>query len=854
MSSDYRRREKLGLAKADADLYFASPSRRFSYAPSLLALSIIAAPHMALAQDYFNPGALELNQNEAGIDTDRFAISGGQLPGTYLVDIFMNGNKVDTRKVTFVDGEDKLLPEFTPRQLSDMGVKVAAFPGLQQLPADKPISEVSRYIPDVDSQFDFSTQRLDINIPQAALTSEARGYVDPALWDQGLPALMMNYSFSGANISDKQRGSNDTSNYLNLRSGANLGAWRVRNYSVWNDSNGQSKWQNINSYLQRDIQTLKSQFTVGDNTTPSEIFDSLQYRGVQMASDDNMYPDSLRGFAPVVRGIARSNAQVTVRQSGYIIYQTYVPAGAFAISDLYPTSASGDLEVTITEADGSEQRFVQPFSAVPVMLREGRLKYSATAGQYRSEMADATRPNFGQTTLIYGLPYDYTVYGGGLFANNYNSQAIGVGHGFGDFGSLSVDVTQAQTQLRNGTAHSGQSFRFQYGKNVEATDTTFTLAGYRYSTSGFYDFREANEIESWDNNSWQLNHNKRTRMQLNLNQSLKDYGSLYFSAYQQDFWGHKGYERNLGVGYNITHEEVSYSLSYTMNRMSGEHENDQQLAFSLQVPLSKWLPKSWASYGINNSRKGSTRQMVGLSGTALESNNLNYNLQQTYENRGEGGSGNMSADYRGTYGAVQGGYGYTQDTRQITYGLEGAVVAHPYGVTLSQPLGDSMVLVRAPGADNVNLLNQTGVATDWRGYAVVPYVSSYRQNRIALDTETLPDMVDIDETIINVVPTKGALVLADFRTQSGSRVLMNLTYQGKVVPFGAMATLDKPQGEKENSSIVGPDGQLYISGMPDSGRLQVQWGNGASQQCSVDFTLPPASDTSPVRELTALCQ
>src|SRR5471030_1594816 len=356
-----------------------SPSRCFPFLTSLLALSFVVAPQMTLAQDYFNPQALELNQNEAEIDTDRFSISGGQLPGTYLVDIFMNDNKVETRQVTFVDTEGKLLPEFTPGQLADMGVKVAAFPGLKLLQADKPISNISQYIPGVESQFDFNAQRLNINIPQAALTSEARGYVDPALWDQGLPALMMNYNFSGANISDKQRGSNDTSNYLNLRSGANLGAWRVRNYSVWNDSNGQSKWQNINSYLQRDIQTLKSQFTVGDNTTPSEIFDSLQYRGVQMASDDNMYPDSLRGFAPVVRGIARSNAQVTVRQSGYIIYQTYVPAGAFAISDLYPTSASGDLEVTITEADGSEQRFVQPFSAVPVMLREGRLKYSATA-------------------------------------------------------------------------------------------------------------------------------------------------------------------------------------------------------------------------------------------------------------------------------------------------------------------------------------------------------------------------------------------------------------------------------------------------------------------------------------------
>lgn len=38
--------------------------------------------------------------------------------------------------------------------------------------------------------------------------------------------------------------------------------------------------------------------------------------------------------------------------------------------------------------------------------------------------------------------------------------------------------------------------------------------------------------------------------------------------------------------------------------------------------------------------------------------------------------------------------------------------------------------------------NQTGVRTDWRGYAVLPYATEYRENRVALDTNTLADNVD----------------------------------------------------------------------------------------------------------------
>ncbi|MBA1988956.1 fimbria/pilus outer membrane usher protein, partial [Escherichia coli] len=85
-----------------------------------------------------------------------------------------------------------------------------------------------------------------------------------------------------------------------------------------------------------------------------------------------------------IRGIAKSNAEVTVEQNNYVIYRTFVQPGAFEINDLYPTSNSGDLTVTIKESDGSEQKFVQPFSSVALLQREGHLKYSLSAGEYRA--------------------------------------------------------------------------------------------------------------------------------------------------------------------------------------------------------------------------------------------------------------------------------------------------------------------------------------------------------------------------------------------------------------------------------------------------------------------------------------
>ena len=174
------------------------------------------------------------------------------------------------------------------------------------------------------------------------------------------------------------------------------------------------RWNSQSTWLQRDVKSLKSLLRMGDTFTTGDVFDSVQFRGIQLMSDDEMLPDSQRGFAPTIRGMAHSNAKVTISQHGYVIYETFVSPGAFAINDLYPTAQSGDLEVQVKESDGSVRTFTQPFSAVPFMLREGRVKYNLSAGRFRSAQRQGQSPTFLQGTLFYGLPAEFTLYGAGL--------------------------------------------------------------------------------------------------------------------------------------------------------------------------------------------------------------------------------------------------------------------------------------------------------------------------------------------------------------------------------------------------------------------------------------------------------
>lgn len=113
----------------------------------------------------------------------------------------------------------------------------------------------------------------------------------------------------------------------------------TRNQSSSNNQPRQSfqKTQFMNTYLQRDIQAWRSEILAGDSSTSNEVFDSIPFRGVKLNSTEEMLPNSLRGFAPLISGIAQSNARVTVSQNGHVVYQTYVAPGPFRLNDLYQT-------------------------------------------------------------------------------------------------------------------------------------------------------------------------------------------------------------------------------------------------------------------------------------------------------------------------------------------------------------------------------------------------------------------------------------------------------------------------------------------------------------------------------------
>lgn len=817
------------------------------------ALILLCQSGIARAEDYFDPAALEFaNPQQKTADLHYFAKTGGQQSGTYPVSIWVNNQEIAQSEVTFVDSNGALQPQLTPAQLAEYGVNVSAFPAFNTLHEGEPFTRIERYIPDASSRFDFATQRLNLSIPQAAMNVQSRGYVDPARWDEGIPAAFVNYNLTGSQT--RQSDDNSRSSYLNLRSGVNFGAWRLRNVSSM-EYDRTRRWNSQSTWLQRDLKSLKSLLRMGDTFTSGDVFDSVQFRGVQLMSDDEMLPDSQRGFAPTIRGMAHSNAKVTISQHGYVIYEAFVSPGAFAINDLYPTAQSGDLEVQVKESDGSVRTFTQPFSAVPFMLREGRVKFSLSAGRYHSGQSQTPSPTFLQGTLFYGLPAEFTLYGGSQLAQDYQSWALGVGRGFGELGSLGGDATWANTKTPSGKRSAGHSLRVQYQKDFAGTGTSFSLASYRYSSGGYYDFSEANALESRNG----LVDNKRSREEISVSQAFGGMSSLAISAWSQEYWHRQSRDETIHLGFYSAWRGVSWGVGYYYTQSSDRQKADRSWSFNLSIPLGGPLAESAISYSTTSDNNGRTSQQASLYGSIPRNPHLYYSLQQGYANGGQGSNSSASLDYHGGYGTAQLGYRQDSGSHQLTWGAAGSIVAHPHGVTLGQTVGDSFAIVRAPGAADVAIQNGSNVHTDWRGYAVVPSLTAYRKNTITLDTESLADDADVELEGQTVIPGGGAVVQANYQTHIGNRVLFTLSDSRGPLPFGASVRLRKAEDEQGAvpGGMVADGGQVYLSGIPQEGTLDVAWNaDNISRKCALHFHLTDTvqQGQNPVKTVSGVCQ
>lgn len=788
---------------------------------------------------------------------------GAQIPGTYLVEVFVNGEWVDSREVLFFQQKDAegmltLQPCLNITQLSHYGIKTENYPALLGKVSDtRRECAVISAIPAFRADFNFGVQQLMLTVPQVALRPELKGIAPRELWDDGVSALILNYQVSVSRIELRRETSSvNESQYLQLEPGANFGPWRLRNLTIWQNSRAQSAhWQTAYTWLERGLNEINSRLTLGESFTPSDIFDSVPFRGMMLGSDDSMVPSSQSIFSPVVRGIANTQARVEVKQNGYTVYNATVAPGPFAINDFSAAGVGGDLQVTVYETDGSTQEFSVPYQTPAIALPSGRIVYNLMVGQYHPSESQVDTATVGQFTIMYGLPMNLTLYGGLQGAHHYQATTAGMGISLDAWGAVSLDAICASGQKKGQKSEISGHTRLRYSKSIEQTNTSFTLSTIIYGSSSDYNLSEVLNSYQRDNQSTYRAARRSSETTITLTQPL---GRLGILSLRGSHSNGQGSTNSYSVGYGIGISGVSLSLNASQNYINnGDKWKNNLLAnFMVSIPLDSWLGgNTRAMWQMSSPSLSSNTQQFGLSGQAYE-RQLQWNLNHRYYS-GASGSDRDGSDvhlgWTGGYGQLNGNYSYSSTWRQAGLDYSGGIVITGTGLISGQTLNDAVVLVEAPGASGVRIAGWPGVKTDFRGYTTQSGLQPYRKNTISLDPVSLSDDVDLQQTDVVVVPTKGAVIPATFVTHVGGRVFITLTRpDGQTLPFGAMVTPVKQTSA--NIGIIDEGGQVYLSGLNNTGTLMVRWGTTRQEQCYADYRLPDTKSAAGLYLLKAVCR
>ncbi|ENR0231315.1 outer membrane usher protein [Enterobacter bugandensis] len=840
---------------------------------SLLCLAISAAlPFYACAENTTsaeelpdNEEAIEFNEQfllngSSNVDINRFAHGNPILPGIYRTNINLNGKLKSTVEVTFKDnGTPRATPCITKLLLTQSGVDTSAL--AEEAVDDTTCINVKKAFPGSSISYESSTQTLDLNFAQIYVLKRPAGYVDPSLWDNGVPAALLSYDMNAWH--SEGNGNTSESAYLNLRYGLNMGPWRLRSRGNFNwDKDNGTKYNSQDIYLQRDITPLSAQFVIGDSYTRGEAFNSLSLRGTRMYSDDRMLPMGSTGYAPVIRGVANSNAKVSVTQSGNKIYETSVPPGSFEINDLSTTGYGNDLEVTIEEADGSKRSFTVPFSSVTQMLRPGATRWDVGVGELNDDSLLDT-PKIGYGTFYYGLNNTFTGYIGAQYSDmDFYAGILGLAMNT-SIGAFAADVTQSHADIEGLDTLSGQSYRLTFSKMIEATNTSLNVAAYRFSTEDYLSLNDAAQLQDsikrqkYSNRSYDTNEKlyadyQRTKnqVQLSLNQPLNsgenNYGSLFVSGTWEDYWNATGSTSNYNIGYNNSFTYGSYSLSF--QRTYDQYgTKDDSVYLSLSIPFNVFSHDGSRSGGFSNVNMGLRSDLKGgtsfntSAGGNTQDNKVSYSVDAA-SNGGNYGNLNQISGYgslNSAYGPLSLSASFADDnSKQYSASYSGGMVVHSGGVAFAPgSIGDndSLALVKASGAKGAGIGFGSSQIGD-SGYGIFPYMSAYRENRVYLDISTLENDVEIKNTSEVKVPRSGAVVLVNFETDEGRSIILELQRTDKgFIPLGADVLNEK----NESVGTVGQAGQAYIRGVEDRGVLHVVWGNNKDSQCDVRYQVLP---------------
>lgn len=676
-------------------------------------------------------------------------------------------------------------------------------------------------------------EAVELYLPQEAINSIS---ADVKNFQHGGTAGMLNYSlFSTKSDYSGSDSSSNRYSQASLEAGFNAMDWSLRSRYILTDDDGNRNAESIYTYAEHVFVPQRLTMQVGEINAMSDVLSGVPITGVQLMPTSGLQKD---GSGVSVSGIARtSQARVEVRQNGRLIFNTLVPAGPFTLDDVPMVRNNVDLDVSVVESDGSTNRFIVPAASVKSRNLSRPNGLTVSAGQVRSIESDYSDPLVFNVSDGWRIQPWMNLLASGVVAEDY--QAAGARTEFMLTDGWNVSTSMAASKAQFGDSDNGIKNELQSDYSLtESVGLSGSVAHY----SG--DYRELADAMDDDYQGYDNSYSANIRWSTPLAGAFSA-GLSYNQAA-----GDGEDSRYLLLSWGKTFKYASVNVNWqSAVGSTDDDQDDDPLYINLSIPLGG--SQSLSSY----MRKQGDSTSYGLANSGALGNDTNYYISADRDDESQENSfnGNINTNLHYTQLSVGGG---TSGEHQRNYNatLSGGIAMHKDGVTFSPySIKDTFAIAKLsePKAGVEITTPQGTVWTDRWGQAVIPGLTEWRNSRIEVDANKLPQSMTLANGTKYIAAAHGSVSEVSFKVLNSRRVMLRIKQaDGKPLAKG-LSVVDA----KDNYVVtVVDDGHVFLN---DADQVAALYAINDENQhlCKLDFTLPEKHDEDAFyEEVNGVCR
>lgn len=698
--------------------------------------------------------------------------------------------------------------------------------------------------------FDEKTLAVDINadpllFPPSAVELGSRRHLRPI--DTSGNSAFFNYSIDYLKASASTPGETSFAGEWGLRAGPYLA---LSNATTVRTPEGQARLVRLMSSVSRDDRETLRRYIVGDFYAGSrELGNGATIGGLGISKMYELDPYLNRFPSHTISGVAALPSDLDIYVDGQKIRTERVKPGPFDLRGLAGYGGARSVQVVLRDPFGRTQDINYPLYFTDQPLRQGMHEYSYALGALRRDLGTSSN-RYGPAAFAmyhrYGLNDSLTVglraegtralFNGGPLATLVlgNAGVLNLALAHSSIGGATGSAALANYSYQSRNWNLSASLR-RDSRRYAALDEPLTVTGRKY-----------------DGNA-SVGYNFRDRGTLTLSRSAfvgyPDQQPSAMLALQGFSVAKVQDRRDTTVTYAVPVFNGRASMVASLSHVKELQQSRNELFLNLSINLDPERRIVSTFQRFQDSELAS----VQLSRAQPLGEGVGYDLSASQARSSEGISLRMATSLqynapalvvRGEYGrASRGGSSLPDSGTTYRLSVAGGAVYADGELALGRPVTDSFAIVRTTplGAVPVTLNGQPMGMTSEQGTLLLPSLSSYRDNQVAIQPENLPLEYAFGNLTKRLAPPNRSGVVLNFDVQKIQGISGKLKYEraGVRLPLEYAEIALRSNG-KNIALPTGRGGEFYAENLPPGTHSATALVEG--RPCEVELKVPKTDE------------